>query len=256
MKIGFFDSGLGGLVVMNSVRNLLPQYDYVFFGDTVNLPFGDKTEEEIFDLTRDGVERLFEEDCNLVLVACNTASAETLRRLRDDWLEEEYPGRKLLGVIVPMVEEVLDCNAKKAVLIATTRTVSSCKYEQLFAEYEDAPQLVSIATPNLAPLIEAGKIEEAFYEVKDIANEALKAGADSLILGCTHYALLRPLLQEYCQAESLMIFSPDQIIPKKVLWYLERHAEITDELTLGGTLDVQLSKNRPEYKTFLQSLQN
>jgi glutamate racemase len=256
MKIGFFDSGLGGLVAMNSVRNLLPQYDYVFFGDTANLPFGDKTEEEIFELTRDGIERLFEEDCVLVIVACNTASAETLRRLQDEWLEEQYPGRKLLGVIVPMVEEVLDCNARKAVLIATNRTVSSRKYEQLFEEHEDAPQLVSITTPNLAPLIEMGKTEEAFFEAKDIVNEALKAGADSLILGCTHYALLRPLLQDYYQTEPLMIFSPDQIIPKKVLRYLQRHNEITDELSERGTVEMFLSATRPEYQNFMLQLSN
>jgi glutamate racemase len=254
MKIGFFDSGLGGLVVMNAVRNLLPQYDYVFFGDTANLPFGDKTEEEIFELTRDGAERLFEEDCALVIVACNTASAETVRRLQNEWLEEEYPDRKLLGVIVPMVEEVLDCAAKKTVLIATTRTVSSQKYEQLFEEYEDAPQLISIATPRLASLIEAGKIEEAFYEVKDIVDEALKAGADSLILGCTHYALLRPLLQEQYQVEPIMIFSPDQIIPKKVLRYLQRHNEITDELSEQGTVEMFLSANKPEYHNFINSI--
>jgi glutamate racemase len=254
MKIGFFDSGLGGLVVMRAVRNLLPQYDYVFFGDTVNLPFGDKTEEEIFEITRDGVERLFEEDCALVIIASNTASAETLRRLQDDWLEDYYPGRKLLGVIVPMVEEVVECAAKKALLLDTNRTVSSRKYEQVFEDFEERPQLVSIATPNLALLIEAGKIEEAFYEVKGIVDEALAAGADSLMLGCTHYALLRPLLQEQYQTESLMIFSPDQIIPKKLLRYLERHEEISSELTRGGALDVQLSQHRPEYEAFLESL--
>jgi glutamate racemase len=254
MKIGFFDSGLGGLVVMNAVRNLLPQYDYVFFGDTANLPFGDKTEEEIFEITRDGVERLFEEDCILVIVACNTASAESLRLLQDEWLEENYPGRKLLGVIVPMVEEVMECGAKKTVLIATTRTVASRKYEQIFEDFDDAPQLVSIATPNLAQLIEAGNIEEAFYEVKDIVNEALKAGADSLILGCTHYALLRPLLQEQYQAEPIMIFSPDQIIPKKVLRYLQRHNEITDELSEQGTVEMFLSANKPEYNNFINAI--
>ena len=254
MKIGFFDSGLGGLVVMNAVRTLLPQYDYVFYGDTANLPYGDKTEEEIYELTRDGVEQLFEQDCVLVIIACNTASAETLRCLQDTWLKTEYPDRKLLGVIVPMAEEVVDCHAKRAVLIATNRTVSSGKYERVFETLNHAPSLFSIPTPGLVPLIERGEIDEAFYIVEEIVAEALTAGADSLILGCTHYALLLPLLHERYGNE-LMIFSPDQVIPKKVFKYLERHPEIEETLTRGGSVQLQLSEHRPEYELFIHSVE-
>jgi glutamate racemase len=254
MKIGFFDSGLGGLVVMNAVRTLLPQYDYVFFGDTANVPYGDKTEEEIYELTRDGVEQLFEEDCALVIIACNTASAETLRRLQDTWLVSAYPDRKLLGVIVPMAEEVVECHAMRAVLIATNRTVSSGKYKRVFETLKNAPSLFSIPTPQLVPLIEKVELDEAFYIVEEIVTEALTAGADSLILGCTHYALLLPLLHERYGNE-LMIFSPDQVIPKKVFKYLERHSEIEETLTRGGSVELRLSKYRPEYELFIHSVE-
>ncbi len=251
MKIGFFDSGLGGLVVMNAVRKLLPQYDYVFYGDTANLPYGNKTEEEIHELTRDGVEWLYEEDCALVIIACNTASAETLRRLQDDWLTDNYPGRKLLGVIVPMVEEVLDCAAKRTVLIATARTIDSKKYPRTFADYPDAPELVELATPALVPLIEAGRVDDAFLLVEQIIKEGLQSGMDSLILGCTHYALMLPLLNEKYGNE-LMVFSPDVVIPKKVYRYLERHPEIAEELSTGGTIQLHLTANRPEYQGFIE----
>jgi glutamate racemase len=108
MKIGFFDSGLGGLTILKAVVKELPQYDYVYYGDTLHLPYGDKTEEEIFTLTKTGIEYLFEKGCVLVIVACNTASAETLRKLQDSWLLETYPDRKVLGVIVPTLERVLE----------------------------------------------------------------------------------------------------------------------------------------------------
>ena len=253
MNIGFFDSGLGGLVVMNAVRNLLPQYDYIFYGDTANVPYGNKTEGEIFDLTRDGVELLFEEGCVLVIIACNTASAATLRRLQDEWLTETYPGRKLLGVIVPMAEEVIDCNAMRTVLIATTRTINSQKYERVLETFSRAPQVFAIPTPELVPLIEEDRLDEAFYIVDDILKEALAAGADSLILGCTHYALLMPLLNEY-YGSRLMIFSPDSVIPKKVFTYLNRHPEIEERLTREGTVSLQLSAERPEYQKFIRQL--
>jgi glutamate racemase len=251
MKIGFFDSGLGGILILNAVRELLPQYDYVFFGDTAHLPYGDKTQEEIFYLTKNGLELLFAAGCAVVVVACNTASAETLRHLQDEWLAYEYPDRKLLGVIVPMVEEVIECHAKRVVLIGTTRTVASRKYEQLFARHDRSPQLFSIATPALVPFIESGKIDEAMAIVTEIIEEGKRAGMDSLILGCTHYALLLPYINEL-YGNSLMIFSPCQIIPKKVFRYLHRHDEVIEQLTTGGTVDIRLSKPRPDYRAFIE----
>ncbi len=253
MKVGFFDSGLGGLVVMNAVRTLLPQYDYVFFGDTAHLPYGDKNEEEIFELTKNGVELLFEQDCLLVIIACNTASAATLRRLQDEWLIENYPGRKLLGVIVPVAEEVIECRSKRTVLIATSRTIASRKYERVLETFPNAPQVFAIPTPQLVPLIEGGRVEEAFLVVDEIITEALAAGADSMILGCTHYALLMPLLNER-YGSTLMIFSPDNVIPKKVFRYLERHGEIELQLSRNSSVSIQLSAERLEYQKFITNV--
>ena len=129
MNIGFFDSGLGGLLILKAVARALPQYDYIYFGDTANLPYGDKTETEVYELTKAAIEELFNRDCLLVIVACNTASAESIRRIQDTYLKEEYHDRRILGVIVPTVEEVIEKGFKRAILLATTRTVESGKYE-------------------------------------------------------------------------------------------------------------------------------
>jgi glutamate racemase len=246
MKIGFFDSGLGGLTVMKDVAQSMPQYDYEFFGDTANLPYGDKTEEDIYELTKAGVEALFEKDCSLVVIACNTASAETLRTLQDTFLADEYPDRKILGVIIPMVEEVVECHAKRALLIATRRTIESRKYEREFSKFENSPELFSIATPALVPLIEAGRIDEAVMEVVPMVQELILKGGDSLILGCTHYGLLKQGIEENVGQE-IMIFSQAEIIPKKLFAYLESHPEIKNELSKSGTRNIFLSAHTRNY---------
>jgi glutamate racemase len=246
MKIGFFDSGLGGLTVMKAVAQSMSQYDYEFFGDTANLPYGDKTEEEIYELTKAGVEALFEKDCSLVVIACNTASAETLRKLQDTFLAEEYPDRKILGVIIPMVEEVVECHAKRALLIATRRTIESGKYGREFSKFENSPELFSIATPTLVPLIEAGRIDEAVMEVVPMVQELILKGGDSLILGCTHYGLLKQGIEEHF-GHGVMIFSQAEIIPKKLFAYLEVHTEIKEKLSLGSTRNIYLSTHTQNY---------
>jgi glutamate racemase len=247
MKIGFFDSGLGGLTVMKAVALSMPAYDYEFYGDTANLPYGDKTEEEIYELTQAGIEDLFQKECSLVVIACNTASAETLRKLQDIFLVEEYPDRKILGVIIPMVEEVVDCTAKRALLIATNRTIASRKYEREFEKFgAKAPELISIATPGLVPLIEAGQVDEALEEVLPLVEELIAKGGDSLILGCTHYTLLKEGIEERI-GQRLMIFSQAEIIPKKLYLYLEAHPEIERKLSRTESRNIYLSEHTQKY---------
>lgn len=247
MKIGFFDSGLGGLTVLKAVALSMPDYDYEFFGDTANLPYGDKTEEEIYEFTKEGVEALFEKGCVLVVIACNTASAETLRKLQDTFLHDEYPDRKILGVIIPMVEEVVECHGKRALLIGTRRTIESRKYEREFAKFgATAPELFSIATPSLVPLIEAGNIDDAVLELIPMVQESIDRGGDSLILGCTHYGLLKQGIEEHF-GQQVMIFSQTEIIPKKLFAYLEAHPEIKENLSQGGTRNIYLSSHTKNY---------
>jgi glutamate racemase len=225
MRIGFFDSGLGGLTIMRAVETYLPQYQYLYFGDTKNLPYGDKTEKEIYELTKRGVESLFSKDALLVIVACNTASAETLRRLQNTFLFNKYPERKILGVIIPTVEEVIERRKNSVLLIGTRRTVESNKYEkELSKQTLHNIALPSIATPELVPLIEENKIDEAMELLTPIIERHIADGGDGLILGCTHYTVLK----EHIRSEypNLELFTQDEIIPDKLKKYLLMHPEI------------------------------
>lgn len=255
MKIGLFDSGLGGLLILKAVARHLPQYDYEYYGDTANLPYGDKTEEVIYELTKAGVEHLFSRDCVLVILACNTASAETLRRLQDEWLPTAYPDRRILGVIIPVIEAVEASGVAKALLIATTRTVSSGKYHlELGKRQAIAVKIEAVATPELVPLIEAGETERAFEMVKAMVDVRKQGGGlEAIILGCTHYTLLASKLQAH-YGDTLTVFSQTDVIPPKLEEYLEKHKEIAERLGQGGSRNVYLTKHSAQYDQFMEEL--
>ena len=249
MNIGFFDSGLGGILVLKAVVKELSQYDYVYYGDTANLPYGDKTEEEVYELTKQALDKLFERDCALCIVACNTASAETLRRLQDTYLKEKHPDRKVLGVIVPTIEEVIASGKKKAILLATSRTVDSGKYERELKKRNDAEvELLSVATPELVPLLEAGKKSEAIEMAIQVIDKAARGG-EVVILGCTHYVLLKDDLRAHYPA--LTFIAQDEVIPYKLKNYLERHPKIEHNLTHTGKRNIVLSEHRSDYDQLL-----
>lgn len=252
MKIGFFDFGLGGLIILKAVAAKLPAYDYEFYGDTAHVPYGDRTEAEIYNLTKAGVEHLFLRDCALVVVACNTASAETLRRLQDTILEGEYEGRRILGVIIPTVEAVVEAKKTEVALIATKRTVESKKYEREFAKLTLETNLLGTATPGLVPLIESGKREEAIASLADYISK-LPSTVDALILGCTHYCLLKEEVRGLVGG-GVTVFSQDEIIPAKLGDYLNRHPEITDTLTTSGTRNIYLTDTTSKYDDILSLL--
>ena len=255
MKIGFFDSGLGGILILKAVTELLPQYDYEYYGDTKNLPYGDKPEEEIYQLTKDGVAALFAKDCLLVILACNTASAQTLRRLQDEWLPTMYPDRRILGVIIPMIEELSISNRTNALLVATKRTVESGKYEiELQKKLVKKLKLTSVATPELVPLIEAGKLEEASEQLLNLilTTEQAVGEIDGVVLGCTHYGLLRPFLRQSIRRPSVTVFSQIEIIPKKLQKYLVRHPEINSRLTKQKQRNIYLTEHKPTYDQYLR----
>ena len=246
MNVGFFDSGLGGLLVLRAVAKALPQYDYIYYGDTANLPYGDKSEAEIYELTTAAIRELFLRNCLLVIVACNTASAETLRRIQDTFLKEEYPERRILGVIIPTIETVLEGKWQRALLLATTRTVASRKYERELEKVGDGKvELISVATPELVPLLESHQHDEALtLAIKTI--EAVGREGDVVLLGCTHYALLKTPLREHFGSRYTFI-SQDEVIPNKLQSYLESHPELATLLSKTGKRQIHLTEHRPDY---------
>lgn len=246
MNIGFFDSGLGGLLVLKAVARALPQYDYIYYADTKHLPYGDKTEEKIYEYTKSAIEELFKRDCILVVVACNTSSAETLRRIQDTYLSQNYPERRILGVIVPTIEEVVEVKPKRVLLLATKRTVDSDKYARELEKITRGDiELVSVATPELVPLIEAHKLDEATLSaIKTI--EANTGEGEAVILGCTHYVLLKDSLRAHFGITRTFI-SQDEVIPKKLANYLDRHPEIASRVSDTGKRQIHLTEHRPDY---------
>ncbi|MCA9362672.1 glutamate racemase [Candidatus Kaiserbacteria bacterium] len=245
MKIGFFDSGLGGLTILKAVVRAMPQYNYVYYGDTANLPYGDKTEAEIYELTKEGMRYLFEAGAVLVVIACNTASAETARRLQNEFLPAEYPDRKILGIIVPTIEELEFDTPTKVTLIATKRTVESGKYQlELDHKGNGNIQLTQIATPELVPLIEMHDLDAA--AARAILRLEEEAGeSEVVVLGCTHYTQIKESLRAHFADKRTI--SQDEVVPTKLQDYLMRHHEISSQLTHGGERSVHLTAHRPDY---------
>jgi len=248
-KIGFFDSGIGGLTILGSVITHLPQYNYLYYGDTKNVPYGDKSEEEIYQYTEEAMRYLFSHGCVLVIIACNTASAETVRRLQDTFLVEEYPDRRILGVVIPTVEELINSDSKKAMVVGTKRTIDSRKYDIELEKREVTHiDLLSVPTPALVPLIETGNLMQAYA----ILAEEIEGnrGVDTLILACTHYTLLKNMVRRTF-GDSLIVISQDEVIPQKLEQYLENHPEIVEKVGRGSLYEMHLTKERKEYASMM-----
>lgn len=255
MNIGFFDSGLGGLTILGETVRMLPAYEYLYYGDTAHVPYGDRTEVEIFELTRAGVEYLFLHNCNLVVLACNTASAETLRRLQDTYLVEQYPTRRILGVVIPTIEEMIESGAQEVLLLATKRTIESRKYDIELAKRNITHlKLHSLATPRLVPFIEEGNLDAAAAAAISAISEQ-RTAIDTVVLGCTHYALLKHMLRMHF-GSTLHVMSQDEIIPRKLAQYLMRHPEIESALQRTGKRTIHLTDQRSAYQAVCDRILN
>ena len=231
MKIGIFDSGLGGLVIAKSIIRLLPKYDYIYLGDTKNLPYGQKTPAQIYRHSQRAVDFLFRAGCGLVIIACNSASAVALRKLQQKYLVKNYPDRKILGVIIPTLE-VADQNhkRKKIGVIGTEATIKSHIYKKELTKIDAKAQIYELATPKLVPLIEKNSLQKAQESLELYLKPLQKRRIEALILGCTHYPILKKALKKVV-GRRVVIVSQDEIIPKKLADYLKRNKEISGKLS-------------------------
>jgi len=193
--IGIFDSGVGGLTVANAIKQILPGESLVYFGDTAHLPYGDKSAEAIRYYSGKITEFLLDHNAKVILVACNSASASAF-----DTLQKEFQDRApLIDVIDPVVNYLATRNFRKVGVIGTKRTISSGTYDAKIRERIPGTRLVSMATPLLVPMIEEGFI---FDDISNaiirtyLSNDALK-GIEALILGCTHYPIIRNQISKF-----------------------------------------------------------
>lgn len=245
MKIGVFDSGLGGLVITKSFRDVLPNHDYVYYGDTANLPYGEKTKEQVLAYTIEAIKFLIKQKCGLIVVACNTATSVALRYLQQKFIPSFAPDIKILGVVIPTVEEAIGENVQKIGVLATQATVESHIYKQELLKINHNLDVIEVASPELVPAIENNDFETAEKYAKQYVSQF--NNIDSLILGCTHYPLLKTYLRKYC-GESIKIVSQDEIMGKKLDEYLKKHIEIDICLSRNSELKIFASQKTSKYK--------
>lgn len=251
MKIGVFDSGMGGLVILQAILSRIPQYDYVYLGDTANLPYGNHSTDMIYTHTKNAMDFLLKtKDCALVIIACNTASIAALRKLQQEYLPNECPDRRILGVVVPTMEEIAKRNLNRVGLIATLTTVQSGVYAQELAKISDAT-VISLATPLLVPLIENNGDKYAREIITDYIRNFDNTDIQAIVLGCTHYPVYKKL---FAEISGLPIISQDEIIPNSLADYLERHPEIESRIGQNATREFYVSDINPGYKSLAQRI--
>ncbi len=251
--IGIFDSGSGGLTVLCALKKAMPTQDFIYLGDHSNAPYGHKSNEDIVRLTLQGIDMLMAHGCKLVILACNTSAAIALRHAQQNWLENTYPGNRILGVLVPMVEAVSGVpwhidepsdnshkDTRTLALFATRKTVESTAYSDELAKRSPNIKLLAKACPGLVDAIEGGAgyaplngLVEGF--VQEVIAELDGKLPDAVILGCTHFPVVEKLFQA-ALGENVPIYSQPTIVTESLHDYLKHHPEFTSESTGTVTL--------------------
>ena len=237
--IGIFDSGYGGLTVLDHICKLLPEYDYIYFGDNARTPYGSRSFDVVYQFTRQAVFRLFEEGCPLVILACNTASAKALRNLQQNDLPASYPSNRVLGVIRPTVEALDPVSLTRHIgILGTTGTITSESYTLEIAKLFPDMTVTGEACPMWVPLVENREYdgEGADYFVERHIRHLFIADPqiDTVVLGCTHYPLLEVKIRKYLP-EGITIVSQGHLVAERLTDYLVRHPEITGRISRNGS---------------------
>ena len=233
LRIGIFDSGLGGLDILRFIVRTLPQYDYMYLGDTARAPYGHRSQETIHMYTKQAVRFLFRNECALVIIACNTASSEALRKIQQTYLKGPNPEKKILGVLIPAAEEATRKTTNQRIgVIATTATVASGAFVRELKKLDPDVKVFQKACPALVPLVEAGKqnTEEMRVALKKYLRPFTGRNIDTLILGCTHYGILEKDIRKII-GPNITIISEATIVPGKLKRYLQKHSDLEETLS-------------------------
>jgi len=236
--IGIFDSGYGGLTVFKEIVQRLPQYDYVYLGDNARVPYGIRSFETVYRYTWECVQRLFELDCNLVVLACNTASAKALRTIQQNDLPHYDPDRRVLGVIRPTAEVIGKyTQTGKVGILATQGTVSSESYVIEINKFFPDVAVYQEACPLWVPLVENNEFHTpgaAYFIKKDLDSLFAKSpDIDCVVLACTHYPLLADIIRKFLP-EGVRLISQGELVADSLAEYLDRHTTLRDFCSLGG----------------------
>ena len=236
--IGVFDSGYGGLTILDKIREVLPEYNYIYLGDNARAPYGTRSFEVVYEFTRQAVNKLFDMGCHLVILACNTASAKALRSIQMNDLPQIDPARRVLGVIRPTVECVGEISKNQHIgVLATAGTIKSESYpleiHKLFPEI----QVSGTACPMWVSLVENNESQDegADYFIRKYIDQLLSKDPqiDTVILGCTHFPILLPKIRQYIP-DHISIIAQGEYVAESLKDYLKRHPEMDAKCTKNG----------------------
>lgn len=250
--IGIFDSGYGGLTILDAIRRRLPDYDYLYLGDNARAPYGPRSFEVVYQFTLQAVERLFLMGCHLVILGCNTASAKALRTIQVNDLPRIDPTRRVLGIIRPTAEVVGTLTHTRHVgILATEGTVKSRSYEMEISKFFPDIHVTGVACPLWVPLVEYNEADSAGadYFVKKRLDQlmALDPQIDTILLGCTHYPLLMPKILKYVGG-SVLVVSQGDYVADSLDSYLRRHPEIDQKCAKGAHTHYMTTENPAKFK--------
>ena len=250
--IGVFDSGYGGLTILHGIRQLLPDYDYIYLGDNARAPYGSRSFDVVYQFTRQAVMKLFESGCQLVILGCNTASAKALRSIQQNDLPKRDPQRRVLGVIRPTAEVIGKLTHSRHVgVLATEGTIKSHSYKLEIQKLWNDVTVTGIPCPLWVPIIENNEADTpgADYFVKKRIDLILERDPqiDTLILGCTHYPILMPKIRKHVP-ENVQIVAQGEYVAKSLQDYLRRHPDMEQRCTKHGTVRYLTTENPEKFK--------
>lgn len=251
--IGVFDSGYGGLTVLKELVAQMPEYDYLYLGDNARAPYGSRSFDTVYDYTLECVMHLFDRGCDLVVLACNTASAKALRTIQQKDLTSMGSDKRVLGVIRPTTEIVGNYSKSGHVgLFATSGTVSSGSYPIEIGKFFPQLEVFQEACPMWVPLIENNELNNAGadYFVKKHIDRLFSQSRyiDTIILACTHYPILRPTIEKYLPA-GVTLLSQGSIVANSLQDYLARHAAMNARISKNGKLDFLTTDSTENFDT-------
>lgn len=250
--IGVFDSGYGGLTILEGIRSRMPQYDYLYLGDNARTPYGTRSFDVVYEFTLQAVRKLFSLGCPLVVLGCNTASAKALRTIQQEYLPFNAPDRRVLGVIRPTAEVVGQLTKSGHIgVLATSGTIKSDSYRLEIQKLHPECYVTGLACPMWVPIIENGEYDKpgADYFVRDRIEALLAADPliDTIILGCTHYPLLLDKIRKYCPPHITLV-PQGRYIAESLETYLLRHQDMDNRITRGGTCRYFTTESADEFR--------
>ena len=250
--IGIFDSGYGGLTILHGIRQLLPEYDYLYLGHNARAPYGTRSFEVVYEFTRQAVIKLFEMGCHLVILGCNTASAKALRSIQQNDLPSWDADRRVLGVIRPTAEVIGSLTHNRHVgIFATEGTIKSESYNMEIQKLYPDIQVSGVACPFWVPLVEYNEADSpgADYFVKKRIDQLLRLDPqiDTVILGCTHYPLLLPKIHKY-MPRGIRIIAQGEYVASSLQSYFQRHPDMEQRCTKNGQTRYLTTENPERFK--------